>query len=185
MDFHLLGWGILIFYLLFLYGFVPLWLVEFVFSNVFVLDLRACQYFGFVGLGCFSAVLIFSPLLLTVLTPDFDLYLKDVKFLDLYCCKGFFGFSFIGCYNFHYFFVIFFFSCCSEIAPILFVFVLGFFYFVLPQYATLYFIKTIDLLCCLKFVYPLSTKTWSNLPMVGSCVISSPFGSSFSCILFD
>ena len=185
MDFHLLGWVILIFYLFFLYGFVPLWLVEFVFSNVFVLDLRACQCFGCVGLGCSSAVLIFSQLLLTVLTPDFDLHLKDVKFLDLYCCKGFFGFSFIGCCNVHYFFVILFFSCCSEITPVLLVFVLGFFYFVLPQYATLYFIKTIDLLCCLRFVYQLSTKIWSNLRMVDPCVISSPFGSSISCILFD
>ena len=92
----------------FLYGFVPLWLVEFVSSNVFVLNLWACQYFSFVGPGCFSAALILSPLLLTVLTADFGLYLKDVKFLKLCCCKSFFGCSFIGCYNVHYFLVILF-----------------------------------------------------------------------------
>ena len=162
MDFHLLGWGILIFYLLFLYGFVPLWLVEFVFSNVFVLDLRACQYFGFVGLGCFSAVLIFSPLLLTVLTPDFDLYLKDVKFLDLYCCKGFFGFSFIGCCNFHYFFVIFFFSCCSEIAPILFVFVL-----LLLAISTMLFAISSGLLLALKSFVSTWMMMQSGFPLRG------------------
>ena len=75
-----------------------------------VLDFRACQYFGFLGLGYFSAVLILPLLLLTVLTPDFGLYLKDVKFSNLCCCKSFFGFSFIECYNVLCLFVIIFFK---------------------------------------------------------------------------
>ena len=75
-----------------------------------VLHFRACQYFGFLGLGYFSAVLIISLLLLTVLTPDFGLYLNDVKFLNLCCCKSFFGCSFIECYNVLYLLVILFFK---------------------------------------------------------------------------
>ena len=125
MDFHLLGWVVWIFQLFFLHGFVPLWLVEFVSSNVFILNLRACQYFSFVGPGCFSAALILSPLLLTVLTADFGLYLKDIKFLKLCCCKSFFGCSFIGCHNVHCFLLILFLSCCSEIVLVLLVY--GFF----------------------------------------------------------
>ena len=75
-----------------------------------VLHFRACQYFGFLGLGYFSAVLIISLLLLTILTPDFGLYLNDVKLLNLCCCKSFFGCSFIECYNVLYLLVILFFK---------------------------------------------------------------------------
>ena len=75
-----------------------------------VLDFRICQYFGFLGLSYFSSVLILYLLLLTVLTPDFGLYLKDVKVLKLCCCKSFFGCSFIECYNVLCLFVILFFK---------------------------------------------------------------------------
>ena len=34
-------------------------------------------------------------------------------------------------------------------------------------------------------MYQLLTKSWSKFPMVGSSVISSPFGTRFSCIHFD
>ena len=185
MDFHLLGWVILIFHLFFLYGLFHCGLLNLFFQNVFVLDFRACQYFGFVRLGCSSAVLIISSLLLTVLTPDFGLYLKDVKCLNFCYCRSFFGCTFIECYNVHYFSVIFFFQLllwdCFGFISVCF----SFFHSVLPQYATLYFMNTIDLLCCFRFIYQSSTKSWSKLYMVGSCVVSSPFASSFSCIHFD
>ena len=58
-----------------LFGLFSLWLVEFPFSNVFVFK---C---AFVGLRCYSIVLIPS-LLLTVSSADFDLYFKEVDFLN-------------------------------------------------------------------------------------------------------
>lgn len=59
-----------------LLGLFSLWLVEFPFSNVFVFK---CT---FVGLRCYSVVLIPSLLLLTVSSADFDLYFEEVNFLN-------------------------------------------------------------------------------------------------------
>ena len=59
-----------------LFGLFSLWLVEFPFSNVFVFK---CT---FVGLRCYSVVLIPSLLLLTVSSADFDLYFEEVNFLN-------------------------------------------------------------------------------------------------------
>ena len=54
------------------------------------------------------------------------------------------------------------------------------FCYVLPQYATICLIKTME--NYLRKVYELSAKSWSKFSMVGSSVISSPFGTKFSCI---
>ena len=57
------------------------------------------------------------------------------------------------------------------------------FCFVLSQYATICFIKTIE--NCLRLVCQLSTNSWSKFPMVSSSMIPSPFGTRFYCIRFD
>ena len=131
-----------------LVGVFSLWLVEFPFSNVFVFK---CT---FVGLRCYSVVLIPSLLLLTVSSADFDLYFEEVNFLNYVAVR-------VSSLQYH---------CMLQ-------------HNMENGELRIGELRTME--NCRRLIYQLSTKLWLKLPMTGSSVISSPFGTRLYGTHFD